>query len=734
MMVLLALLPIKTLRAAELLTRVADVRQQTVEPSDKPCRIRGVVTFRAGNGSVTIQDDSGGIWIDFPDSRKRGIWRGKDSVAYELREGQEVEIVGRSATGGYAPTILPETLQILGEKPLPTPATMIPSRFFSGTEDCQRIEARGVVQRLSSWSGGWILSIDANPGRFSARVSKEVIGNPADLVDSEVCLRGVALTRFNLRGEATGSWMVTRVPGDLVVEKLPPPPDAVPLVKLDRLLPFRAAPIGPHRVRVEGTVSYSLPGNFVYLQDQGGAVQVETESDLELKPGDRVEAAGFVDISRFIGTLGDATVRKIGVGDPPVAVRISPSEILATHRDARGSRMFQDYDGQLIRCRAVLLAVESDKAENTSRILTLEQTRTAEYDNYTFRARLQHPEAPFLDSLKPGSDLELTGLVRLEFAPEKLHDPSGRSIPASLGLVLRDRNDVVVLKEPSWWTARHSKTLLSAALLTLAAAVAWNLQLKSQVRKKTQALLREKNARRDAALEFRTTMRERNRLAANLHDTLPQTMSAISLQLDATDFALRQRGIDSMPPLEMVRTMVNFAEKELRSAVWEMRSFSLRGRSFSEALQDMAQRTGGGHSARISMHVDGPFEGIPDFVSGNLLLIVQEALRNALQHAQPTSISVTIRTKAPGAPIHLEFVDDGTGFAPGSQKGPEQGHFGIVGMMERAERLGGTLWVDSTPGKGTRIVAQIRQDANDQDLADREVLPDTTIPHSVAEK
>ena len=188
-MVLLALLPMKTMRAAEPLTRIADVRQKSVEPSDKPLRIRGVVTFRYDNGCVTLQDDSAGIWIDFPDARKRGIWRGNDSVGYGLREGLEVEIVGRSATGGYAPTILPETLRILGEKPLPAPATMIPTRFFSATEDCQRVEVCGVVQQLSPWSGGWIFSIDANPGRFSARVSKEVVENPADLVDSEICLR-----------------------------------------------------------------------------------------------------------------------------------------------------------------------------------------------------------------------------------------------------------------------------------------------------------------------------------------------------------------------------------------------------------------------------------------------------------------------------------------------------------------------------------------------------------------
>ena len=102
------------------------------------------------------------------------------------------------------------------------------------------------------------------------------------------------------------------------------------------------------------------------------------------------------------------------------------------------------------------------------------------------------------------------------------------------------------------------------------------------------------------------------------------------------------------------------------------------------------------------MNKDGPFEAIPDFVPGNLLLIVQEALRNALHHAQPTSISVTIRRKAPGAPIYIELVDDGTDSDLGSQKGSEQGHFGIVGMMERAERLGGTLRVERRSGSQLR--------------------------------
>jgi signal transduction histidine kinase len=561
-----------------------------------------------------------------------------------------------------------------------------------------------------------------------------MIDDPAALVDGEILLRGVAATRFNTRGEATGSRVIASVAGDLVVMKPPPSPDAVPRVTLDYLLPFRPEPIGPHRVRVEGTVTFSLAGKFFYLQDGDCVVRVETSSEVVLNPGDQVEAAGFIAMSRSIGTLADATVRRTGAASIPRPVAISPEEILSINQVSMKTGQVarpHDYDGHLVRCRARLLAVQSDPYGGAVSTLTLERNNSLGPGTLIFRARLHEVGATELAALRPGSELEVTGLVQLEYQATESPLQTSRTIPLNLDLILRGPADVRVIRAPSWWTATHFTAVLAAVVLALGGALVWNLQLKRQVRKKSRLLTREKNARRDAALEFRTTMRERNRLAANLHDTLPQTMSAIGLQLDACEFNLRRQGIASLPPLEMVRTMVEFAVKELRGAVWEMRSFSLRGRSFSEALREVVERVGIGHSATINVRTDGPLEGIPEFVSGNLLLIVQEALRNARQHGNPRNISVEISTSAPGAPIRLVISDDGSGFTPGSQNGPEQGHYGIVGMRERAERLGGSLRVDSSPGQGTRIMAEVSQHADDDDLANEKILPDSPISKAV---
>ena len=721
--------------AAEPITRIAEVRQLPRARADQalPVRVRGVVTMRWRNDSLVVQDASAGVFVSFGEARNRHLWRGEDGILARVRVGTEVEIEGQSSPGGYAPLILAVDLHLLGSQPLPPARSIEPARFFSGADDCQRIEVRGVVQGFYRQGDEVALIMDANPGRFTASVSNSLVPDPEGLVDAELRLRGVATTRFNGRAEATGSRVVVGMPGDLVVAKPPTPLDQVPWVPLNQLLPFRTEPLGPHRVRVAGTVTYCLPGKFFYLQEGGNALRVETTSPILLQSGDRVEATGFVDMSRLIGTLRDGMVRQTGVAGIPQPEQIGPVEIRQIYETtAPITRIGQegDYDGHLIRCRARLLAVESSPDSHGCQTLMLEQSSAAGPGTRIFQAVLYGGPASALDVLRPGSELELTGLVQLGFAANDLDFHRAKAVPVKLDLILRSAADLVVLQQPSWWTVPRVMAVLAAVLLALAGASVWNLQLKRQVRRKSKQLAREINTRRDAALEFRTTMRERNRLAANLHDTLPQTMSAIALQLDACEIRLRPHGLDALPPLKMIRRMVEFAVNELRSAVWEMRSLSLRGGSFSAALQRVVERVGDGHPAKITIHAEGPLNGLPEFVSGNLLMMVQEALRNARHHANAANISVDIRTTGPGAPIRLVVGDDGAGFAPGSQKGPEQGHYGIVGMRERAERLGGSLRVESSPGHGTRIVAEVSRHAADEDLDDEPHLPEPTLSES----
>lgn len=714
--------------AEEALTRIADIRSLPRERATEalPVRVRGVVTWRGNFDNFTVQDDSAGIWVDLVGARRRGLWRGGSSVLRRLREGMEVEIAGRSDPGGYAPLVLPETLHILGPKALPPARPMEPARFFSGADDCQRIEVRGVVQGVYPAASGVTLVMNANPGRFIAQVAGPVVENPESLVDAEVLLRGVAATHFNTRGELTVSRVLASVPGDLRVERPPPAPDAVPRVTLDRLLPFRADPVGPHRVRVEGTVTYALPGGFFYLQEGDSAVRVETSSPVELKPGDRVEAAGFVEISRLIGTLSDATVRQMGTGTLPEPVAISPGEILALNKTAVETAQVaipHDYDGHLIRCRARLLAVQSESEDGGPRALTLEQAGEAGQGTLVFRALLHHGRAGDLESLRPGSDLEVTGLVQLDYAPNDLIPRISRTVPASLDLILRHAEDVVVLREPPWWTARHLAAVLAAVLLALGGALAWNLQLKRQVRRKTVQLAGEMRARRDAAVEFQATLRERTRLAANLHDTLLQTMSGLGFQIEACEAEAADPREKNKAPghLEVARRMLNHALDELRNSVWALRSLPLNGMALPEALDAVVQRLGAGRETRIEVRSERDLSRVPDFIAGNILLVVQEALHNALRHGDPRSVEIGIRLLEDPARISLTIRDDGSGFTPGSQAGVVQGHFGLQGMRERLERLDGTLRVQSAPGQGTTIHAEAPLRNYDREMAERPI-------------
>lgn len=718
---------LKVLVAAEPMTGIAGIRLLPREEAAKgiPVRVHGVVTSGSVRDGFTLQDGSAGIWISFSEARRRGLMSDDPDLEKGIREGVELEITGQTDPGGYAPLVLPHQVRVLGSKPLPAPRRMNRARFFSGADDCQRVEVMAVVQGFHEIADDCIFVMDANPGRFFARCPRAIAGDPAALVDAEVRLRGVATTYFNTRGEATGIRVTAAAPEDLVVERPPPSPDAVPRVTLDRLLPFRVEPIGPHRVRVEGTVTFSLPGRFFYLQEGESAVRVETASTLDLQPGDRVEAAGFVEISRLVGTLCDATVRKTGAALPPEPVSISPVEIIALNRAAVEAAQVakpHDYDGHLIRCSARLLAVQSEPGNQGPRTLTLEQANGRDSGSLIFRALLHDGASHELDSLAVGSDLQVTGLVQLDYGPYSLSSRISRPVPGNLNLILRSPADVVVLTKPSWWTARHLTMVLSAVLLALGGALVWNLQLKRQVRRKTRQLAREIHARHDASIEFQATLRERTRLAANLHDTLLQTMSGLGFQIEACEAEVPPRAEGQSPGhLEVARRMVDHAVDELRNSVWALRSLPLNGMGLPEALDSVARRLGAGHKARIDVRTSGDLSRVPDFIAGNLILVVQEAVHNALKHGDPDSVMIEVQTQEDPDRIVLTVRDDGPGFTPGEQAGVAHGHFGMQGMRERMERLDGILRIRSAPGKGTTIHAEAPLRFYDGELSERTI-------------
>ncbi|NDC54653.1 MAG: hypothetical protein EBZ74_10290 [Planctomycetia bacterium] len=133
-----------------------------------------------------------------------------------------------------------------------------------------------------------------------------------------------------------------------------------------------------------------------------------------------------------------------------------------------------------------------------------------------------------------------------------------------------------------------------------------------------------------------------------------------------------------------------------------------------------------GQRDRVQLRIEGePFE-LPKFVAGNLLLVVQEAIRNARHHAEEARVDVVVRFHSAAHSVEVTVHDDGPGFEVATAAGPEQGHFGLQGMRERIANLGGRFKIVTAPGAGTTITASVAVGSHDSELdADAEVLRPT---------
>ncbi len=207
------------------------------------------------------------------------------------------------------------------------------------------------------------------------------------------------------------------------------------------------------------------------------------------------------------------------------------------------------------------------------------------------------------------------------------------------------------------------------------------------------------NARLYQQAEQLAVVRERERLARELHDSVTQSLYSITLLAEAGGrFANAgdQRRVEGY--LTRLAEIGQQALKEMRLLVYELRPLALRREGLVGALRhrlDAVERRAG-VEARLLM--DGDIE-LPAAMEEGLFRIAQEALNNALKHAAPTTVTVCLRSI--GQKIELNVIDDGVGFDPDAVD--DTGGLGLISMRERAARMGGSLTLDSRPGEGTKV-------------------------------
>ena len=191
---------------------------------------------------------------------------------------------------------------------------------------------------------------------------------------------------------------------------------------------------------------------------------------------------------------------------------------------------------------------------------------------------------------------------------------------------------------------------------------------------------------------------ERNRMARDIHDTLAQGFTGVIVQLEAVEEAMsRNQAVKASGHLDRAGELARESLREARRSVQALRPQALEEKQLSEALKDLIERMTSGTTVRAEFTLQGEQQKLPPEWETNLLRIGQEVLTNVLRHARASEFNVLLVFD--GREIHLDLRDNGCGFDP--QRRHEG--FGLQGMRERAEGMGGQLTIQSAAGKGTAI-------------------------------
>ena len=196
-------------------------------------------------------------------------------------------------------------------------------------------------------------------------------------------------------------------------------------------------------------------------------------------------------------------------------------------------------------------------------------------------------------------------------------------------------------------------------------------------------------------------LKERTRMARDIHDTLAQGFTGVIVQMEAAEEALMEEDPENaVRHVRRARKLARESLGEARRSVHALRPQALEKAGFADALKAIIKNTTVGTSLRSEFQLQGePRELGPD-VEENLLHIGQEALTNALRHARATKFQAQLSFGSEA--VRLELSDNGDGFAIDGVNGDG---LGLIGMKERAEQIGATVEVSTKPGAGTRIVA-----------------------------
>ncbi len=243
-------------------------------------------------------------------------------------------------------------------------------------------------------------------------------------------------------------------------------------------------------------------------------------------------------------------------------------------------------------------------------------------------------------------------------------------------------------REPSYWRARYLETFQ---------ALRKEKRRRAAVEAKLAKMLRQIVSDQEA---------ERKRIARELHDTLGQSLTLLRLSLDG--IVQSAPGASELQKrLVEIKTIATDAVREVARLAWDIRPSSLDDIGIDTAIRNLVDRWRACAPVRFELHVALAQERLPPAVETTLYRILQEALTNAVRHAEATEVGVILGSE--NGHVSMIVEDNGRGFACDGPacKFPRSGRLGLLGMRERLSLVGGSMEIESTPGSGTTLFLRI---------------------------
>ena len=546
------------------------------------------------------------------------------------------------------------SLEVLGKRPRPPTRDVSGHEIFDGRMLFEFVRVRGVLVSVTPGERGWnwvIVRTDTGDVGVTIRESYHAYAGLHGLLDAEVSIRGIVVYSWGSE-QRLGAHVSQRGEGALEVLTPPPAPFDAPVFTSTAVV---------HRQIVSGTVLARGENHLVVKSAALGVVQVIPSSREELPAiGHRITISGFAETDPVHLRFRESLCRDDGAGadvnDQPILPPLAKLKDGLLH-------------GHTITVEGPVLG---------SAAATSQAVFTVDCSGIPIHVDASGTGIASTDLPPTESTVRITGIALSEYENASATEIFPRL--RRLVVLPRHRGDVTVLGTPPWWTPTRF------ALCLLALLVAYALR-ELVVRSLT-----------------RLKLRERTMLAVDIHDTLAQHLTGVSLQLDAVELAeMANRPEQAKAHLAFSRQALRSCRENLRYCLGDLRSNLPDASDMNAFIREIVRPHIG--TATLNIRFSVPRRALSDQQAYAIGCIIRELAVNAVRHGKSTRILI-VGERRDGR-IRFFVRDNGHGFDSANCPGVAEGHFGLVGIRERLKALQGEMTIASRPHRGSKITVSL---------------------------